>query len=356
MYIMVGSDARVSLSAYYSYLREASARLLVLLYRAIPEPLCVERANSIGFTLFFFRTTKMLCWKSAKHLIIIMKKFLVCLFALVAMSASAKDVIMLSDGQTIDAKVLSIGSSEISYKRADNPNGPTYVIPTAKVFYIAYENGQKEVINDLSKPATTQAGQSSLAAEALKEKNKKAIYEEDERIEMMGNNNLRIRLGFGGQFGEWTPKGSDEGADFTGGSVPEFDCMWLHSIFDYTGNIGIGLGCNNLLGDVGDISISATYITMPLQLQYVDKSGFTAAGIVTPAFLMFSSGSYGSYDLDDSSFSSFRCGIGLEIGYNYRRWDFGFRSTLWIGNVLKGLSSSVDYNFGLSVGYRIKLN
>lgn len=36
--------------------REASACLLVLLYRAIPEPLIAERASSMALTLYYILT------------------------------------------------------------------------------------------------------------------------------------------------------------------------------------------------------------------------------------------------------------------------------------------------------------
>lgn len=278
------------------------------------------------------------------------------MFATLALSASAKDVIMLSDGRTIDAKVLSIGQSDISYKRADNPNGPTYTIPTSSVFYITYENGNKEVINDLSKPSSSAASQQTSSAASLKQYNEQAMRKEEERIEKMGKNNLRFRLGIGGQFGSWDPGDGAKSVSFGGGSVPELDVMWLHSIFDYTGNFGVGFGINNLMGSVEDIDITATYFTIPIQMQHVAKNGFTYAAILTPAILAGASGSYKDYDLDDDAFAGFRFGIGIEIGYNYRRWDFGLRGTYWIGNVISGLSSSTDYNIGLSVGYRLKLN
>jgi len=62
-------------------------------------------------------------------------------------SINAQDLIILIDGNVIEAKVTEISPSEIRYKRFDNLNGPTIVIPTANVLSIRYENGVVENYN-----------------------------------------------------------------------------------------------------------------------------------------------------------------------------------------------------------------
>ena len=55
MYIPPTARTRVyAIGVFTHILREASAWLLVLLYRAIPEPLIAGRATSMALTLFFF--------------------------------------------------------------------------------------------------------------------------------------------------------------------------------------------------------------------------------------------------------------------------------------------------------------
>ena len=49
------------LLAYYHILREASASLLVLLHRAIPEPQDVERATGMALTLLFLNNLIPMC-------------------------------------------------------------------------------------------------------------------------------------------------------------------------------------------------------------------------------------------------------------------------------------------------------
>lgn len=75
-----------------------------------------------------------------------MKKALfLSLFALLFTSLRAQDIIIKSNGDEIQSKVIEIGNDEIRYKNFSNPNGPTYVIRKSEVFMIRYQNGGKDV-------------------------------------------------------------------------------------------------------------------------------------------------------------------------------------------------------------------
>jgi hypothetical protein len=79
-----------------------------------------------------------------------MKSF--CIFTVVFLflgicSVAAQDIIILKDGNTIAAKVSEISTTEIRYKRFDNLDGPTIVIPADRVLSIRYQNGTQEIIN-----------------------------------------------------------------------------------------------------------------------------------------------------------------------------------------------------------------
>lgn len=79
-----------------------------------------------------------------------MKKFLFvfAVFLLAGIcSLAAQDLIVLKDGSMIEAKVLEISPTEIRYKRFDNLDGPTVVVPAADVHSIRYENGKTEAVN-----------------------------------------------------------------------------------------------------------------------------------------------------------------------------------------------------------------
>jgi len=63
-------------------------------------------------------------------------------------------MIILQDGNTIEAKVMEIHPSEIRYKRIDNLDGPMIIIPKDRVLSIKYKNGVVDIINASSAPAT----------------------------------------------------------------------------------------------------------------------------------------------------------------------------------------------------------
>lgn len=73
-------------------------------------------------------------------------------------TAFAQDVILLQNGEEIEAKVTEIGVDEIKYKKHSMPDGPDYVSLKSEVFMITFENGSKEVFG------TTEAVQAESSA------------------------------------------------------------------------------------------------------------------------------------------------------------------------------------------------
>ena len=73
------------------------------------------------------------------------------LFVLLAMAfavcfdAVAQDIIFLTNGDEIEAKVVKVTETELEYKRYDNPDGPSYTRSLSNVFMVKYENGVKDV-------------------------------------------------------------------------------------------------------------------------------------------------------------------------------------------------------------------
>ena len=76
-----------------------------------------------------------------------MKKLLliIFLFAGLCISAAAQDIIRTKDGRTIEAKILEVGDSSISYKRYSNPNGPTFTLALSQIKSIEYQSGDSNV-------------------------------------------------------------------------------------------------------------------------------------------------------------------------------------------------------------------
>ena len=73
--------------------------------------------------------------------------FTIILFMVIFNSVTAQDLIVLRNGNMIEARVLEISPTEIRYKRFDHLDGPTIVIFAADVLSIRYENGRIETIN-----------------------------------------------------------------------------------------------------------------------------------------------------------------------------------------------------------------
>ena len=65
-------------------------------------------------------------------------------------SMYAQDIIVLVNGEEIEAKVLEISSREIRYKNYNNLDGPTIVLSREDVSAINYENGTTELISSAS--------------------------------------------------------------------------------------------------------------------------------------------------------------------------------------------------------------
>jgi len=80
-----------------------------------------------------------------------MKKVLFLIFGLsFLINLNAQDVIIKKDGSEVEVKVLEIGAEFVKYKKLSNLDGPIYSITKNEIFLIKYENGEKDIFNDLS--------------------------------------------------------------------------------------------------------------------------------------------------------------------------------------------------------------
>ena len=77
----------------------------------------------------------------------IVNTILVAVSLLVSSFACAQDIIITTDAQKIDAKILEVSKHEIRYKEKDNLDGPTFVLETKEINSIIYANGKVTVYN-----------------------------------------------------------------------------------------------------------------------------------------------------------------------------------------------------------------
>ncbi len=76
---------------------------------------------------------------------------------------AANDLIIKTNSEKIEALIQEISATEVRYKKADNPTGPTFIVKTADISTIVYANGEVQALNSApAAPAATQ--QQSQAA------------------------------------------------------------------------------------------------------------------------------------------------------------------------------------------------
>lgn len=75
---------------------------------------------------------------------------LLILFSFLALASSAfsQDVVYTVDGEVIQASIVEIKDTEITYHSYNNPDGPLYVIAKSSVRKIVFESGIEETFNN----------------------------------------------------------------------------------------------------------------------------------------------------------------------------------------------------------------
>lgn len=67
----------------------------------------------------------------------------------------AQDVIVKRNAEEIQARVVRIDETSVTYKKYSNLDGPEYVVSKSDLFYIRYEDGTKEVFTSENKRNAT---------------------------------------------------------------------------------------------------------------------------------------------------------------------------------------------------------
>lgn len=78
-------------------------------------------------------------------------RFVICsLLLLCSLALNAEDVIVMRNGDLVNAKITEITQTEIKYKKVTRLDGPTYTINKSDVLAINYEDGEKETFEERS--------------------------------------------------------------------------------------------------------------------------------------------------------------------------------------------------------------
>jgi len=114
-----------------------------------------------------------------------MKKILFSLAAvLISMSTVfAQDIITKKTGEDIPAQISEVTQTEIKYKRFDNLDGPIFSILKSEVLLIRYQNGTKDIFNDITPSAS-----STNVAEKLSDEEMALKGKDDAKVNYRGAN------------------------------------------------------------------------------------------------------------------------------------------------------------------------
>ena len=73
------------------------------------------------------------------------KQIILTMLSLAALNVAAQDIIVMRNGDEVEAKVTKVGTAEIEYHKWSNQDGPIYTVPKSDVFMVKYMNGDKDV-------------------------------------------------------------------------------------------------------------------------------------------------------------------------------------------------------------------
>lgn len=114
----------------------------------------------------------------------------------------AEDIITLRTGEDIAAKILEVSTTEIKYKRMDNVEGPTFVVPVSEVLIVRYENGsnqvfeqQPKVVNPYAYPAPVDYGTAGKVVPGMRYNEYRHLYNPSDYVRMPGDSHSPVAGG-----------------------------------------------------------------------------------------------------------------------------------------------------------------
>lgn len=75
----------------------------------------------------------------------------------------SQDMITKKSSEDIKAKVIEVTTTEIKYKKFDDISGPLFTILKSDVLMIRYENGTKDIFNEVQNTVTANVSSSDMA-------------------------------------------------------------------------------------------------------------------------------------------------------------------------------------------------
>ena len=78
------------------------------------------------------------------------KQIILTMLSLSALNVAAQDIIVMKNGDEVEAKVTKVGTTEVEYHKWSNQDGPVYSVAKSDVFMVKYKNGEKDVFDNVS--------------------------------------------------------------------------------------------------------------------------------------------------------------------------------------------------------------
>jgi len=276
------------------------------------------------------------------------KQFILAAALLCAASAAeAQDMIVKrnASAEEIPAKVLEVGEDQIRYRKFSNPDGPVYTISRSEVFFIRYENGDKEVITAYDAPAAPQAssdnssgtlaGAASRGGHALRQR--KPLRDRSWEIGVTPTAGLALVF-----FEE----------DSWSGPALSLSVDGNYYFSKYSANcVGASLGF--VYSSLSTDDLSGDFSMMNLDLYYGalgSPSGSSFGGKVGISLGFPMSCQMGDYDLSES-LGGFQFGTFTQLGWSWKHSDLGVRLQYDFTNLIKEVDSSL-FQIGLYYTYR----
>lgn len=118
------------------------------------------------------------------------KAVVVTALILLSLASYAQDIIVTTDAQKIEAKIIEVSKSAIRYKEPDNLDGPTFVLDTEDINTIIYSNGKVVLYNQ---PAATNTEQ-TIAETTPKPEPQQPVDESLADISLLSGQTIHARI------------------------------------------------------------------------------------------------------------------------------------------------------------------
>lgn len=220
------------------------------------------------------------------------KVVLIATLLFAAIITYAADVIVLTDGTKIDAKILEVSNTEIRYKEIDNLDGPTFVQETQKIAVVIYESGKTKIYNNNQSADNQQQSQQDEKKEGNhKSKSKQKDTEKQDTADdgtykwsPFPKDNRWFGLTFG--YASYSQKAVGSGAkgSFIGGQTDKVSPgVMFGLLFHPTFKYGLGLRTGAFMYYSYEKFSFTSYTTENDTYRYKDAYGHYRTGVTTKA-------------------------------------------------------------------------